>query len=76
MRKFDYSADSANTVNSIVYIISAIASPLFGFVIDKTGRNVAWVFLSVTATICAHSLLAFTFANPYIGMVIYFFGIK
>lgn len=69
MRKYDFSAEDANTVNSIIYIISAVASPVFGLVIDKTGKNVMWVFLSVSTTIAAHSLLAFTFANPYIGMV-------
>lgn len=69
MRKFDFSPEDANTVNSIVYIISAVASPVFGLVIDKSGRNVMWVFLSVLVTIGAHSILAFTFLNPYVGMV-------
>ena len=69
MRKFDFSREDANTVNSIVYIVSAVASPIFGFVIDKLGKHVMWVFIAITATICAHSLLAFTFLNPYIGMV-------
>lgn len=69
MRKFDFSPEDANTVNSIVYIISAVASPVFGLVIDKFGRNVMWVFVSVLVTICAHSILAFTFLNPYVGMV-------
>ncbi|CAO1362935.1 unnamed protein product [Diamesa hyperborea] len=69
-RKFDYSPEDANTVNSIIYSISAIASPLAGYLVDKFGRNVMWVFLSTLITIVAHSLLAFTFLNPYIGMVI------
>ncbi len=69
MRKYDFSAEDANTVNSIIYIISAVASPVFGLVIDKFGRNVMWVFLSVSVTIGAHSILAFTFINPYVGMV-------
>lgn len=41
MQKYDYSAEDANYVESLVYLISAIPSPLFGFVIDKTGRNVS-----------------------------------
>lgn len=69
IQKYDFSPTEANFVNSIVYIISAVASPLFGWVIDRTGRNVFWVLISVLGTIFAHSLLAFTFANPYIGMV-------
>lgn len=56
-----------------MYIISAFASPFFGFVIDKTGKNVLWVFMSICTTIGAHSILAYTMLNPYIGVVIKFF---
>ena len=70
MQKYDFAPEDANHINSIVYVISAVASPLFGFIIDKTGRNVSWILLSISTTICAHSLLAFTFLNPYIGMII------
>lgn len=69
MRKFDFTADQANHVNSILYGISAIASPLLGLVVDKTGWNLLWVFVSITVTIGAHLLLAFTFLNPLIAMV-------
>lgn len=69
MQKYDFSAEEANYVDSLVYLISAIASPLFGFVIDKTGRNISWILLSIVATILAHSVLAFTFVNPYYCMV-------
>lgn len=69
-RKFDYSPEDANTVNSIIYSISAVASPLAGLIVDKSGRNVMWVFLSTAVTIGAHSLLAFSFLNPYIAMTI------
>lgn len=57
---------------SLVYIISAVASPVFGFLIDKTGRNVFWVILGTTVTIGCHALLAFTFINPYVAMVSFF----
>ncbi|XP_037958170.1 major facilitator superfamily domain-containing protein 1 isoform X2 [Teleopsis dalmanni] len=70
MKKFDFPADAANNVNSIVYLIAAVASPVFGFVIDKTGCNVSWVFTATLSTIGAHSLLAFTMVNPYVGMII------
>ena len=70
MDKFHFSPDEANTVNSIVYLISAVASPLFGFVIDKTGRNVTWICVATLSTIGAHTLLAFTMLNPYVGMVL------
>jgi len=69
-RKFEFSPSNANTVNSIVYIISAVASPLLGLLVDKVGKNVFWVFLSILVSIGSHALLAFTFLNPYIAMVI------
>ena len=68
-RKFDYNADNANAVNSILYVVSAFASPFFGFVVDRAGRNIFWVFLAILVTIGAHGLLAFTFINPYVAMV-------
>uniref|UniRef100_A0A9J7YUQ2 Lysosomal dipeptide transporter MFSD1 n=1 Tax=Cyprinus carpio carpio TaxID=630221 RepID=A0A9J7YUQ2_CYPCA len=43
---------------NIVYIISAPASPLLGFVVDRTGRNVLWVMLAVATTLLSHMMLA------------------
>lgn len=54
---------------SIVYIISAPASPVLGFLVDKIGRNVIWVLIAVVTTLAAHMMLAFTFWNPWIAMV-------
>lgn len=71
-RKFDFSPSNANAVNSIVYVISAVASPFFGILVDKVGRNILWVFLAILFTIASHALLTFTFINPYVGMVILF----
>uniref|UniRef100_A0A671LIM3 Lysosomal dipeptide transporter MFSD1 n=1 Tax=Sinocyclocheilus anshuiensis TaxID=1608454 RepID=A0A671LIM3_9TELE len=51
-----------------VYIISAPASPLLGFMVDRTGRNVLWVMLAVATTLLSHMMLAFTFWNPWIAM--------
>jgi len=67
-RKFDLTPAQANAVNSIVYIISAVASPFFGLLVDKLGRNILCVFLAVSTTIASHALLAFTFVNPFVGM--------
>ncbi|XP_028046162.1 major facilitator superfamily domain-containing protein 1 isoform X2 [Monomorium pharaonis] len=39
-RKYEYDPSAANTVNSLVYSISAIASPLLGYLVDRTGKNV------------------------------------
>ncbi|CAK9830720.1 Major facilitator superfamily domain-containing protein 1 [Anthophora retusa] len=69
-RKYAFEPTRANTVNSLVYLISAIASPILGFIVDKTGKNVSWVFLGIAATIVAHGLLAFTYVNPYVCMIL------
>lgn len=68
-RKFDFLPQEANNVNSMVYLLSAALSPFFGILIDKTGRNVTWVIISIVTTLAAHFMLAFTFLNPYIGVV-------
>ncbi|RVE64953.1 hypothetical protein OJAV_G00130730 [Oryzias javanicus] len=68
IEKFNFSPAEARAVNSIVYIISAPASPVLGFLVDKTGRNVVWVITAVVATLAAHVMLAFTFWNPWIAM--------
>lgn len=69
MSKFEMTAQDANMVNSIVYLISAFGSPALGLIVDKTGKNVLWVMLSISCTIVAHCILNFTLLNPYIGMV-------
>ncbi|XP_071529580.1 lysosomal dipeptide transporter MFSD1-like isoform X2 [Panulirus ornatus] len=70
MRKFELKDKTANAVSSIVYIISAFASPVLGFVVDRTGRNVLWVFIAVLVSIASHALLTFTFLSPFIAMSI------
>ena len=57
-------------VLGLVYLVSAIASPFFGFLIDKAGRNVTWVLVAVTTSAVAHGVLAFTFINPYFPIII------
>ncbi|XP_058816315.1 major facilitator superfamily domain-containing protein 1-like [Topomyia yanbarensis] len=69
MRKFDFSPEDANTVNSIVYIVAGVASPVFGLLVDRTGKNVLWVCVSIVVTMIAHGLLTFTFYNPYVAMI-------
>ncbi|XP_055371867.1 major facilitator superfamily domain-containing protein 1 [Condylostylus longicornis] len=70
IEKWHFKPEDANSCNSIIYIISAITSPLFGLLIDKCGRNVYWILFATIATIGSHSLLAFTMLSPYVGMVL------
>lgn len=68
IEKFRFSSQSASAINSIVYIISAPMSPIFGLLVDKTGKNIVWVLCAVATTLVAHMMLAFTFWNPWIAM--------
>lgn len=70
IEKFNFSPTQARAVNSIVYIISAPASPILGLLVDKTGKNVIWVLCAVVTTLAAHMMLAFTFWNPWIAMCV------
>ncbi|GJQ70395.1 hypothetical protein Trydic_g22824 [Trypoxylus dichotomus] len=67
--RFDLSPGQASMANSMIYIMSAIASPFFGILIDKVGRNLTWVVISIVITAVAHGLLTFTYLNPFIGTV-------
>ncbi|XP_063721865.1 major facilitator superfamily domain-containing protein 1-like [Symsagittifera roscoffensis] len=70
MGKFNLSDSSASLLNSIVYLISAGASPLCGFLVDRTGLNIVYLLISTIGTLVAHMLLAYTWANPWIAMII------
>ena len=68
--KFSFTNQQANKIIGLIYLVSAPASPLLGLVIDKTGRNISWVFLAVTISIGCYALLNFTMLDPYIAVVI------
>lgn len=53
---------SSLIVCSIVYILSAAFSPVFGFFIDKLGKNVFWGDLTVSVITSASFLNMFSVA--------------
>lgn len=69
-RKYDMSQKEANSVDSIIYVISAFISPVLGILVDYTGRNLFWVLVAILITQVAHAMLAFTFINPLVAMCI------
>jgi len=69
-KKFHFEEQEANFITGLVYLTSAIASPFFGFLIDKTGKNVSWVLIAVAASALSHGLLAFTYINPYLPIIL------
>uniref|UniRef100_A0A669PYP6 Lysosomal dipeptide transporter MFSD1 n=1 Tax=Phasianus colchicus TaxID=9054 RepID=A0A669PYP6_PHACC len=68
IEKFQFSSQEASAINSVVYIISAPMSPIFGILVDKIGKNIIWVLCAVVTTLASHIMLAFTFWNPWIAM--------
>lgn len=68
-RKYNLTVETANAVNSCVYIVAAIISPLCGFLVDKTGRNIIWISLGTILTCIAHFIIAFTFISPWIATI-------
>lgn len=50
--KFGFSSQAGRAINSIVYVISAPMSPVFGLLVDKTGKNIIWVLCAVAAALC------------------------
>ncbi len=44
--------------------MSAPLSPVLGLAIDKWGRNLAFVFVAVAASVLAHVLFALSFLDP------------
>lgn len=65
-RKYNLTDDSANMVNSCVYIVAAVISPLCGFAVDRTGRNILWISLGTILTCIAHLIIAFTQIKPLV----------
>ena len=68
--KFSLSPSAANICNSLVYLISAGASPVLGIMVDKTGKNLIWLIIAIVFTLGSHVLLALTFITPYLAMSI------
>ena len=38
--------------------------------VDKTGRNILWVVISVIGSLIAHGMLSFTYFSPYVSVIL------
>ncbi|KRZ83239.1 Phosphatidylinositol 4-kinase beta [Trichinella sp. T8] len=68
--KFHLTPESANLCNSLVYMMSIVMSPLFGALVDLSGYNIYWMFVSIIMALIAHILLTFTSLTPYVAVAI------
>ena len=67
MEIFHMDANEAGYITGIPYFISAGASPLFGFMIDRVGFNVMFVIVGEILALVSHIMLGFTPLTPYVG---------
>ncbi|KAI3390025.1 hypothetical protein SNEBB_001147 [Seison nebaliae] len=68
--KYNLTPNEANVANSLIYLIASFTSPMFGLIIDRTGKNVSWITVALILAIITHILFAFTFLQCHIGTVI------
>ena len=61
-KKYGYKIEIANLVNSIVFVVTAIAYPTLGFLFDWTGYKLFWGMFAALGTMSCH--LVFAFAGP------------
>ena len=59
----------------IPYLFSAFASPILGFMIDKTGRNVTFITLACVLTLASHAMFAFTLSQACAYLAIGLLGL-
>eukprot|EP01135_Chromosphaera_perkinsii_P011894 Nk52_evm11s2531 gene=Nk52_evmTU11s2531 len=67
--RFGLDPQEASAVNSITFVLSAICSPIVGFLVDRTGRNVMWILFGIVTTLCCHLAMGLTLINPWVPMI-------
>lgn len=72
--KWGWSKQRATLVDGIVYLISAISSPFIGFIVDIYGRNLLFLLTASIIVTIAHTLLAFSYINLWIPMIMFGIG--
>ncbi len=54
---------------SLFFLVTTVFSPIFGYIVDKTGRNTLWVVISAVIAILSHFMLLFTFINSFLPVI-------
>ncbi len=70
LNKFGMSMSKSGEIASILYWVTMIATPLFGFIVDKYGKSATlMIFGSILLTLI-HLSFAFTHFNPIVPLVL------
>ena len=76
--RFDISAGAAGWMVSMLPFSTVIFAPLFGMLVDKTGKGTRWMLIGAFLALAAHLLLAFAPQGVpfwgYLSMVFLGFG--
>lgn len=70
IKRYNTTEDTAVTLNSMPYLISLPAVPIFGILIDSIRYNVAWVGLSILLTSAAFLIMLVTSITPWIPVIL------
>lgn len=71
MTEYGLSISEASNLSSLMCCIICLASPIFGYLVEKTGRNLLYATTAILLSTLGHCLFAFTLLNPIIPMVLY-----
>ncbi|KAM9970074.1 hypothetical protein ACTFIW_008007 [Dictyostelium discoideum] len=66
--KYGISADLATSIASVPYY-AAVSSPIIGFIVDRTGHNIAFTTFASALLVVAHGLFAFSDINVWAGAI-------
>lgn len=58
--KYSMLIGNANHAIALLFSIPIIGCPLFGYLIDRSGRNLVWILVSVIILLCSHLILFFS----------------
>lgn len=70
MEKFKLSNDVAGNISSLVALIAMIATPFFGYAIDRWGKRATMMIIGSAALIPCHIAFGFTEINPRLLMIV------
>jgi MFS family permease len=72
-KRFGFSAVEAGIVMSITFLTTAFMAPLFGFIVDKTGKRPWFMISGAAAVTCFHLALMVISDSNKSGLVIFLF---
>jgi len=67
---YGFNQSEASFLNSVIFIMSMVLSPVFGLIIDRVGFNLYFILGAHFICLTGHLLLGFVECTPWIGVVL------